>query len=296
MSDSLIDIVGVLPAQIAFAFALSKMLAIRNLPAYWVSYLGFVLIVTGLRSHLAFEFRLIASVLMVLILLAMSKGGLARRLLIIVLAYLVLFFVELPGSGLWMAMTGSPISDYDAVRHHLGAFFFTHAIHLALLAVLLAVLCSIVDRFDGEGQGSGRAVRLPALFTLLQLVLVGVMLFLPFGSIDESMPYYVLGALLSLLGLVADLLLIAAMGRYAQKRFADGRAAMLGEQLDRYLANCEELVYDIENVAKMRHDVGNHLQVILAMSECGRFSEARKHLELVQSAFAAARPTERRAS
>lgn len=34
MPDSLIDILGVMPAQIVFAYALSKMLTMRNLPAY----------------------------------------------------------------------------------------------------------------------------------------------------------------------------------------------------------------------------------------------------------------------
>lgn len=282
MPDSLIDILGVLPAQVVFAYALSKMLSMRNLPAYWVLYLGFVLLVTGLRSHMDFAFRPIASVLMALIFLVMSKGSLARRILIIVLAHLVIFFVELPGGALWMTMTGTPISDYDAVRQHLGAFFFMHAVHLALLAALLALLCAVVRRFDDKDHERGRVAWLPALFTLLQLVLVSAMLFLTFGLIDESMPYYIVGTLLSLLGLAADLLLIVAMNRFAQKRRDDERAMMLEEQLDRYLAQYEEFVERVEQTVWLRHDMGNHVQVVLALAERGKFQDAREHLVLVQ--------------
>ena len=38
----------------------------------------------------------------------------------------------------------------------------------------------------------------------------------------------------------------------------------------------------------LRHDVGNHVQVVLALSERGRFQDAREHLRLVSDAFESA--------
>ena len=108
-------------------------------------------------------------------------------------------------------------------------------------------------------------------FSLVQLVLVNVMILLPLGYIQESMTYYGASVVLALVGFAVDLLLFEAMGRFAQKRRDDVRATMLEEQLDRYLARCGEFVSDIEHTLKVRHDMGNHVQVVLALSERGNF-------------------------
>lgn len=294
MPNALIDIIGVVPVQMVFAYALSRMLSIRNAKLYWALEISIVMLLAIFRSYMGVEFRLAASAPLALVPLVLSEGALSRRVLTVVLAHLVLFFAELPGGALWVTLTGMPVADYDAVRAHFDAFVITHAAHLVLLVPMLAVLCQFLNRFSGKGQG--RAAWVPVAFTAVQLVLVNVMILLPLGYIEESMRYYALGVALSLLGLAADLLLFLVMKRVAQKRLADARAAMLEEQLDRYLSRYEEFVEDVENAAKMRHDAGNHLQVVLTMSERGRFREARKHLELVQRTFANADPSERRAS
>ena len=58
------------------------------------------------------EFRLAASVPLALIPIFLSQGSLARRILVVTLAHLVLFFAELPGGALWMSMTGTPVAVY----------------------------------------------------------------------------------------------------------------------------------------------------------------------------------------
>ena len=133
MPDALLDIIGVVPVQLVFAYALTKMLNIRRLSLFWVLELVFVLLISSFRSSMSVEFRLAASVPLALIPIFLSQGSLARRILVVTLAHLVLFFAELPGGALWMSMTGTPVADYEAVRTHLGAFFLTHAAHMALL-------------------------------------------------------------------------------------------------------------------------------------------------------------------
>ena len=277
MPDALLDIIGVVPVQLVFAYALTKMLNIRRLYLFWVLELVFVLLISSFRSSMSVEFRLAASVPLALIPIFLSQGSLARRILVVTLAHLVLFFAELPGGALWMSMTGTPVADYEAVRTHLGAFFLTHAAHMALLVPLLAMLCMLLNRF-GSAQERGMGEWLPVLFSLVQLVLVNVMILLPLGYIQESMTYYGASVVLALVGFAVDLLLFEAMGRFAQKRRDDVRATMLEEQLDRYLARCGEFVSDIEHTLKVRHDMGNHVQVVLALSERGNFQEAHEHL------------------
>ena len=115
MPDALLDIIGVVPVQLVFAYALTKMLNIRRLSLFWVLELVFVLLISSFRSSMSVEFRLAASVPLALIPIFLSQGSLARRILVVTLAHLVLFFAELPGGALWMSMTGTPVADYEAV-------------------------------------------------------------------------------------------------------------------------------------------------------------------------------------
>lgn len=284
MSDIFLDIIGIMPVQMVFAYALTKMLSMRSLPLYWALEIGYVLFISCARSSFGFEFRIVAGIPLMLIPILFSQGSLARRLSVVALANLVLFFVELPGGVMWVAMTGEPIADYGAVRAHFGAFLLTHAAHLMLLIPLLAVLCMLLRRFGFGGQG--RVAWLPVLFTSIQLVLVTVLMLLPFNRIEGSLGYYGGAVLLSAVGLATDLLLFAAMNRFAHKRRDDARASMLERQLDAYLARYGGFVEGIERTAKLRHDVGNQVQVVLALAERERLPEAREHLDLVRRKFA----------
>ena len=99
MPDALLDIIGVVPVQLVFAYALTKMLNIRRLSLFWVLELVFVLLISSFRSSMSVEFRLAASVPLALIPIFLSQGSLARRILVVTLAHLVLFFAELPNAS-----------------------------------------------------------------------------------------------------------------------------------------------------------------------------------------------------
>ena len=47
MPDALLDIIGVVPVQLVFAYALTKMLNIRRLSLFWVLELVFVLLISS---------------------------------------------------------------------------------------------------------------------------------------------------------------------------------------------------------------------------------------------------------
>lgn len=284
MSDMLIDILGVVPVQLLFAYALTKMLHIRNRVAFWVLEIAVVLSISCFRSYMGTEFRLAISVPLAVIPIVLSEGSLARRILTVALAHLVLFFAELPGGVLWITLTGTPVADYDAVRGHFDAFVMVHAVHYALLIPLFVMLYLLLKRFFSKDRGA--VAWLPVLFTLTQLVLTNTLILLPLGYVEESLQYYAVAVFLSLGGFAADLLLLLAIARFSQKRRDDARAVMLEEQIDVYLLRYESFVESIERTARLRHDMGNHLQVVLALSERGRFREARGHLDLVRGDLA----------
>ena len=155
-----------------------------------------------------------------------------------------------------------------------------------LLVSPLTVFCTLLNRFFDRNQGERGAAWLPVAFLVVQLTLVNIMILLPFVYIGKSMRYYVVSVALSLVGLAADLLLFVAMDRFIQKRNDDARAAILEEQLDRYLVRYGELVAGIERTLKMRHDAGSHAQVVLALAERGEFQEAHGHLVHLNREFA----------
>ena len=55
MPDALLDIIGVVPVQLVFAYALTKMLNIRRLSLFWVLELVFVLLISSFRSSMRFS-------------------------------------------------------------------------------------------------------------------------------------------------------------------------------------------------------------------------------------------------
>lgn len=291
MPNVLIDIMGIIPSQMVLAYALSRMLPIRRLFLYWALEIGYTLLLACFRPIIGVEFGFIASIPLMLFLVILSEGKLSQRVVAVVLAYLVLFFAELPGSALWVAMTSAALADYDAVREHFGAFIITHAMHLVLVAFLLAMLCMLYNRFYAWEKGRG--AWLPVLFLGVQLMLVCLMILLSLGHVGEPLQYYSGTLVLSLISFAADLLLFSSMERFAQKRNDDARALMLEKQLDCYLSQYARFVKSIERTARLRHDMGNNVQVVLALTGRGMFQEASEHLGVIRGELIDAHEGER---
>ena len=280
MPNALIDVIDIIPSQLVFAYALTRMLSVRRPLLYWALEFGTTLLLAYYRSSFGVEFRFLAAIPLMLYPVILSEGRLAQRVMAVVLAYLVLFFAELPGGALWVAMTGTPIADYGAVREHFGAFVITHAAHLVLLALLLAMLCMLFNRLNAREREKG--AWLPVLFLGVQLALACLMILLSLGYAREPMRYYAITVVLSVVGFAADLLLFSSMERFAQKRNDDARALMLEKQLECYLGQYACFVRTIERTAQLRHDLGNNVQVVLALTRRGLFREAREHLGFIR--------------
>ncbi|MTU59416.1 hypothetical protein GMD90_22465, partial [Parabacteroides merdae] len=84
---------------------------------------------------------------------------------------------------------------------------------------------------------------------------------------------------------VVDAMLFASMDRYARKRHEDQRAALLQGQLDACLAQCNAFVLEVEQTARMRHDVRNQAHAAMALAERGDYVRARDHISSFRSLY-----------
>ena len=84
---------------------------------------------------------------------------------------------------------------------------------------------------------------------------------------------------------VVDAMLFASMDRYARKRHEYQRAALLQGQLDACLAQCNAFVLEVEQTARMRHDVRNQAHAAMALAERGDYVRARDHISSFQSLY-----------
>ncbi|BFL04243.1 hypothetical protein [Eggerthella lenta] len=84
---------------------------------------------------------------------------------------------------------------------------------------------------------------------------------------------------------VVDAMLFASMDRYARKRHEDQRAALLQGQLDACLAQCNAFVLEVEQTARMRHDVRNQAHAAMVLAERGDYARARDHISSFRSLY-----------
>ena len=284
MSDALIDVMGTVPTQIVFAYALSKMLDVRRLGWFWALELVLMLVSAAFRSTQGVEFRFFLGVAMAIVPIVLASGGLPWRIFVVALAHVVLFFCEFPTAVVWMGMTGQLVADYDAVRLHLGAFLLVHAFHLVLLGTLLLLMWLLV-KMPSDGESRAEA-RLCVRFSLVQFVLAFVLSTLFANYLKESMLLFVAGGVLVLVCLLSDALLFFALDRIGRKRRSENRAALLAGELDAYLAGYDSVVREVERTAQARHDLRNQVQVALALAERGECARARRHVAALADGLA----------
>lgn len=274
VSDCMLDVLGVLPMEAVFTYALTKLLPMRNVKLFWLARFGLVLLVVPIRSLLPFWVRAVFGLVASFILpVALSKGPLPRRAFVGVLVNIVLFVAEILGAGLWIALTGSSTADYDACRANLPAFFFMHAMHLVVLVALMAALKTALDRFlRGEIE---RSVRFFVWFPTMQVALISIALVFQTFLLNETESLYYGSCILAVACLAVDALLFVSMERFGAKQIEEERAALLQRQLDGYLEQYNQVVADIEEAARIRHDARNQLQVVGMLAQEGEVQRAR---------------------
>lgn len=278
MPDAILDYLGVFPAQILFAYAMAKMLPLRQPRLYWVLQVVVLFVVLTLRPLMPFWVRMAAGAIPELLPLLFSTGPFFRRLFIVVIGVVIFFAMELPTGALWIALTGEPTADYAAVWANLPQFAFVHVVHFALLAFAFAVMYALVDRSSDTHAG----MRLFLWFPLVQVVLFEILMTVSLEAMNGVMPFYVGGSIMALVLLIADVLLFVSWRSFMQKRREEERAASLQDRLDGHLAEYGRMAGELEHVSRLRHDVRNQVEVVRLLSRNGSYDEARRHLDFLR--------------
>lgn len=229
---------------------------------------------------------------------------LVRRLAACAAGVLLTLLAEL-SSGLLCTLCGYPYADYDAIA---GNTAMQVAVHLSCMAFLFAAQVPTkalfvrwnrdVLRADGtfveplettDNDNPPAARNTPSaksdtsLFATIPLVqgaflwTLNVLVALA-GNEDEQVVFLAGSCLLIVLCLAADVVLFATSRRYERAREEEARAAILETHLHEQMAAYGQLAAQVEDTARMRHDLRNHLQVLTSLVELGKPDRARAYV------------------
>ena len=277
LSNTMLDVLGTAPVEAVIIYTWSRVLHMRNRAAFYLLMSSCMLVVvltrgdagTGMRfAYLVFT----GGVLPFL----MADERPARKVFVIALMNVAIMIAEVLGTALWYGMTGIDIIDYDNTRAHLGEFAIMHAVHLVLMIALFAALRLALQRgeFAAVPLVSGRAGSSADGSPDCRV----------YARLGSSMLFYGM-SVLAIGCFVVDAMLFASMDRYARKRHEDQRAALLQGQLDACLAQCNAFVLEVEQTARMRHDVRNQAHAAMVLAERGDYARARDHISSFRSLY-----------
>ncbi|WP_080800222.1 hypothetical protein [Arabiibacter massiliensis] len=269
-------VIGTFASDILITYAWIRLLHMRSNVLFLILLAPFMLFVLAARNEIGATVRLLFLIMgSGVIPFAVATDGVLRRLLVVALVNVCIIVAELVSISSWYLMTGLEAIEFSSAWSNLGAYTFTHVMHLIILAVLFAAIDATLKRFDSDqAQGLQNFVWFPVAQALMLALALACGVYLRQGS-DVL---YFGTAVLSLLCLAADFALMTSAGRFARKRREDQRAALLQQHLDECLAQCDTFVEEAERTAKMRHDVRNQAHAALALAERGDLVRAREHV------------------
>ena len=278
----------VAPTWLVYLGFESHILHLRNKRAYWVTGLCLMAFALLVRGDLAEFAHPLLGAIMAAAPLLFGRGTLARRVTLSAFGLVVV----LPGD-LFLDMTfdilaGATIDDHATVAANATLFSCATLLEVFFEMTLFWGLTALVRRFypeegaDAAAPSSRRASVIAssfAAFSVVQAMLLALCFGVAVGPCDGDPALLRLFGLLMLLCFGVDALLLLAVGRFRGKVRDDARAADLGGELDRYLADYQETVEMAQRSARLRHDLRNQVQVVNALAERGEFQLAEQHID-----------------
>ena len=292
MPDIVIDLVFDLPGGLAFVYFFTKLLPMRHAPAYMVVRLLLFPFMVNIGYLFLNAWVAIAVVAIVTVVLPFLwfVGRPWLKAATVLAANAIETVVGLASEGVWSLAVGRAIpADFEPVRalvwSNVPAYLFGKVAYIILIVLLLSALRALVRRNSEAGTAK---LWLFAGFLAAQLVQFFLMGLIT-ANVDASpQNFYGPAFVLGVICVVADMLLFFSMERYGQKELEEERARLLQQQLDDYLDRCSSVVGSIEGISKLRHDLRNQMQVIIALAERGDKERARKQLSLMMERVEAA--------
>ena len=278
----------VAPTWLVYLGFESHILHLRNRRAYWVTGISLMVFALLVRGDLAEFANPLLGALMASVPLLFGRGTLARRVALSAFGLVIV----LPGD-LFLNMTfdilaGATIDDHATVAANATLFACAALLEVFVEITLFWGLTALVRRFypeegaDVAAPSSRRASVIAssfAVFSVVQALLLALCFSVAEGPCDGDPALLRLFGLLMLLCFGVDAVLLLAVGRFRGKVRDDARAADLGGELDRYLADYQNTVDMAQRSARLRHDLRNQVQVVNALAERGELQLAEQHID-----------------
>lgn len=221
--------------------------------------------------------RVLDFVSIVLLVLWLGNGTLRVRLLGVALGFMPMILGEALGTALWIAVTGLQSGTYEGAILRPGVMFAVKIAFVVEELVCAYILGRLLSRAL-EGEGARRVVArflvLPMVQSVLLILLLNMQLYEQ-GS-DQIFSWGIF--LSAVLFLLTDLLVLRYLEAARSTVLSEARAEVRQRQLEEYLARYEEVARATADVARLRHDARNHLQVVSALVDRGAWEEAQGYV------------------
>lgn len=215
--------------------------------------------------------------------LVFYKDDVRFRLLVAALLTVVTSVSEFSGIAFWMIATGRAESNsvVESLAHypaHVASSLLCAAVSALALWVFLRQLAVARARLHG------RELTLVGFLVLqaasINLFGKAIMLGLP-----DDAPLFWGAAALGLLCLAADVEVLRAVGRLRLRELEARRVARMSRAVEELSAGARREMDALEEVAMLRHDARNHLQVLTSLIERGQRGEAASYARALSAAL-----------
>lgn len=284
-----LDAIIAFPCQVVYFYCLAALLDLRDRRLFWAIALAVLLVVAPLRTAIPLWARNVAMVIVTIAVpLALSRGSLRQRLMVICGGWIAMTATEFPTHALWLAVSGGQELTHDAlIAQGWGFVTFQSLFHIAIVILFMALVGKATQRLAGDGDGA-RQPSLPRGYTLASLVTV-LLLFTAMAFVcyaSEGTGSIFIAASVVCTALFASMLaLIASAGRYSRTQRERLRAESSQRQLDDYLERYRATHDAVREISRMRHDLRNHIQAITGLARAGEWGRAKRmHEALMEKA------------
>lgn len=274
-----VDLVGYLPVQILYGYAMTRLLDIPRPALFVVAYSICSFLVVPFSSLIGMPLFGLMEALLCATPALLARDRALHCVIIVASSIVAVAIAYLAFLLLWMLVADDPFS-YQEKYARLAGYAVASGLHLIVLDALFVLLRRAQSRWltpevkRYTGEGTKYFIWFPLLqVPFLLIALIGI------GTAAAWNPLLVVGVLLmGVFFLVSDLVLFRAIDDFVLEQFEALRIEVLERQLDEELKLFDDLSALLENSAQLRHDLRNHLQIIEMLASRGESDAAREHV------------------
>lgn len=299
-----INLISALPTQIVYLFVLSKIFKPYSLKLYWPVTIGATLVGLLIKPQIPpLVTLIIGTSTAVLLPWLLLQGRPLRKMVFLLLGDIMMGVSEMPTALFWVGLTGTPTMDYEAVLSNIPTYLLTVVFYQAVFGLLMLVLYRFAKRLsftnadDNRSSISQGKLPIPEAaavddlyekclpFLVVQVALMYALLLVSFWAFGNDLVGYAVVGVVFVVIAITDIALLHNMRCHIRKQIADLRVKVLDARIIDYLDAASEMQEVLQDAAKIRHDLRNHVQIASSLYERGQQEEAQEYLTTVAKMF-----------